>query len=156
MTSRALTAERPKDARPSGVALLVTVAMLAPLAGCILKKPPNAAAIKTEALPSVGVPADWKAPGAGAGVVSNNWLVTFDDEGLTAAVTEAIAHNGDLRVAAARVEQAVLYARLAGATLYPSVDLLARGGGKLSGDNSGLQGGVLSVNWELDLWGRVR
>ena len=63
MTSRALTAERPKDARPSGVALLVTVAMLALLAGCILKKPPNAAAIKTEALPSVGVPADWKAPG---------------------------------------------------------------------------------------------
>ena len=34
--------------------------------------------------------------------------------------------------------------------------MLARGGGKLSGDGSGLQGGVLSVNWELDLWGRVR
>ena len=26
----------------------------------------------------------------------------------------------------------------------------------MSGDGSGLQGGVLSVNWELDLWGRVR
>ena len=34
--------------------------------------------------------------------------------------------------------------------------LLARGGGKLSGDGSGLQGGVLSATWELDLWGRVR
>ena len=34
--------------------------------------------------------------------------------------------------------------------------MLARGGGKLSGDGSGIQGGVLSANWELDLWGRVR
>jgi multidrug efflux system outer membrane protein len=36
------------------------------------------------------------------------------------------------------------------------VDLLARGGGKLSGDNSGLSGAVLTASWELDLWGRVR
>ena len=34
--------------------------------------------------------------------------------------------------------------------------MLARGGGKLSGDGSGLQGGVLTATWELDLWGRVR
>ena len=50
----------------------------------------------------------------------------------------------------------MLYAKLAGAKLYPSVDLLMRGGLKLSGDNSGMQGGLLSANWELDLWGRVR
>ena len=80
----------------------------------------------------------------------------FHDDQLTAAVAEAIAHNADLRVGAARVEQAQLYAKLAGAKLYPSVDVLARGGGKLSGDGSGLQGGVLSATWELDLWGRVR
>ena len=30
------------------------------------------------------------------------------------------------------------------------------GGGKLSGDSSGLQGAVLTASWELDLWGRVR
>ena len=59
-------------------------------------------------------------------------------------------------MAAARVEQAQLHAKLAGAKLWPSVDLLARGGGKLSGDGSGIQGGVLSATWELDLWGRVR
>ena len=34
----------------------------------------------------------------------------------------------------------MLYAKLAGAKLYPSVDVLARGGGKLSGDSSGIQG----------------
>jgi NodT family efflux transporter outer membrane factor (OMF) lipoprotein len=61
-----------------------------------------------------------------------------------------------LQVGAARVEQAMLYAKLGGAKLWPSVDVLARGGGELSGDNSGLQGGVLTATWEVDLWGRVR
>jgi multidrug efflux system outer membrane protein len=75
---------------------------------------------------------------------------------LTAAVAEALEHNADLRAGAARVEQARLYAQLAGAKLYPSVDVLARGGGKLSGDGSGIQGGVLTASWELDLWARVR
>ncbi len=158
MATRARTVDRPRVARLSKVAVPVAVAlaMLSTLAGCVLKKPPDAATIKTEAMPTVEVPANWKAPVAGPGVVSVNWLADFRDDGLTAAVAEAIAHNADLRVAAARVEQAVLYARLAGAKLYPSVDLLARGGGKMSGDGSGLEGGVLSVNWELDLWGRVR
>src|SRR5204862_8318418 len=49
-----------------------------------------------------------------------------------------------------------LHAKLAGAKLWPSVDVLARGGGKLSGDGSGIQGGVVTASWELDLWGRVR
>jgi outer membrane protein, multidrug efflux system len=124
--------------------------------GCILKKPPDANAIKDEALPGVALPGQWTAAGAGAGTVADNWLVTFRDEQLNAAVAEAIAHNADLRIGAARVEQAVLYARLAGARLYPSVDLLARGGAKMSGDNSGLQGAALTLTWELDLWGRVR
>lgn len=124
--------------------------------GCALKPPPDAAAIRSEALPAVDVPSEWTGQGAAAGEVSDGWLAGFGDDQLSAAVVEAIAHNADLRVAVARVEQARLHARLAGATLWPSVDLLARGGGKLSGDNSGLQGGVLTASWEVDLWGRVR
>jgi NodT family efflux transporter outer membrane factor (OMF) lipoprotein len=126
------------------------------VAGCALKKPPDAAAVKEQALPGLQTPAQWTGPGAGAGTVSDNWIASFRDDQLAAAVAEAIAHNADLRVGAARVEQALLYAKLAGAKLYPSVDLLARGGGKLSGDGSGIQGGVLTATWELDLWGRVR
>ena len=56
---------------------------------------------------------------------------------------EAIAHNADLSIAATRVETANLYAKLAGAKLWPSADVLARGEGKMSGDGSGLQGGAL-------------
>jgi NodT family efflux transporter outer membrane factor (OMF) lipoprotein len=145
-----------RSRRNARLAAPLAVALSLALGGCRLKKPPDTAAIKEQALPTVEVPGGWTAAGAGAGEVSDNWLVTFRDDQLTAAAAEAIAHNADLRVAAARVEQALLYAKLAGARLFPSVDVLARGGGKMSGDNSGLQGAALTLTWELDLWGRVR
>ncbi len=125
------------------------------VASCALKTPPDAAAIKEQALPTLQTPAQWTAPGAGALGVADNWLAGFHDDQLSAAVAEAIAHNADLRVGAARVEQALLYAKLAGAKLYPSADLLAHGGLK-QGDGSGLQGIGISATWELDVWGRVR
>ena len=124
------------------------------VSACALKTPPDANAIKTESMPKVAVPSAFK--GAPAGPVADNWLATFGDDQLNAVVAEALANNPDLRVGAARVEQAQLYAKLAGAKLYPSVDLIARGGTKLSGDSSGLQGGWLLMSWELDIWGRVR
>ena len=135
---------------------VVVAALAAAMSGCALKTPPDTAAIKEQALPAVQAPAQFSGAGATAAAVADGWLATFNDDQLTAAVNEAIAHNADLRVGAARVEQAQLHATLAGAKLYPAVDLLARGGGKLSGDGSGIQGGVLSASWELDLWGRVR
>jgi NodT family efflux transporter outer membrane factor (OMF) lipoprotein len=138
------------------VAGLVAGGAIGSFSGCILHKPPDAKELQQQALEGVATPGQWTAAGAGTGAVADNWLTTFQDADLSAAVAEALAHNPDLRVAAARVEQALAYARLAGAKLYPSVEVLARGGGKMSGDNSGLQGAALTVNWELDLWGRVR
>jgi NodT family efflux transporter outer membrane factor (OMF) lipoprotein len=133
---------------------LAAVLLLTP--ACAVKDPPDAAALKVQALPTVQLPAQWIKGGSVVGPVADDWLASFHDEALQTAVVEAIAHNADLRLAAARVETAMLLARQAGARLYPSVDLLARGGGKMSGDNSGLQGAVLSITWELDLWARVR
>jgi NodT family efflux transporter outer membrane factor (OMF) lipoprotein len=126
------------------------------VAGCALNDPPKAGEIKAESMAKVDVPAAWKAVPPLAGIVTDNWLATFQDDPLTAAVTEAIAGNPDMRVGAARVEQAQLYAKLAGAKLYPSVDVIAKGGTKLTSDSSGLQGGWLLMSWEIDLWGRVR
>ena len=139
--------------RRSLVALLIVA-----VAGgaCRLKDPPDAAAIKQEAMPNVKVPVGWATIGPTADLVVGGWVASFGDQQLTDAVNEGIVNNPDLRAGAARVEQAMLAAKLAGAKLWPSVDFLARGGAKLSGDGSGLQGGVLSVNWEVDLWGRVR
>jgi multidrug efflux system outer membrane protein len=139
--------------RALSLVLIISVAMT----GCIrLRKPPDAATLKQQAMPTVAVPDAWTAGGAGAGTVADNWLATFRDDALNAAVAETMASNPDLRVAASRVEQARLHARLAGAKLYPSAEVLGRAGGKMSGDNSGLQGAILPVTWELDLWGRVR
>src|SRR5262245_28730891 len=138
------------------MARVATAIALVVCTGCALKKPPDAEAIKAQGMAAVKVPAAWTAPGAGAGEVADVWLASFRDEQLVAAVKEAIAYNADLQAGAARVEQAMLYAKQAGARLYPSVDLLARGGGKLSGDSSGLTGAVLTAAWEMDLWGRVR
>jgi outer membrane protein, multidrug efflux system len=139
---------------PVGAGLAAFALTLA--SGCVVKSPPDATALKGESMPKVVVPQGWSGTVASAGEVGDNWLASFQDEQLNAAVAEAIANNADLRAGAARVEQAMLYAKLAGAKLYPSADLLARGGGKLSGDNSGLQGAVLSFSWEVDLWARVR
>ncbi len=143
--------------RLQAIAVPIATGLVATMvAGCVLNKPPDAEALKELALPSMQPPAQWTAAGAGAGEVADNWLAGFSDDHLSAAVAEAIVHNADLHVGAARVEQALLHAKLAGAKLWPSVDFLARGGGKLSGDGSGIEGGVLSATWEVDLWGRVR
>lgn len=126
------------------------------LAGCALNQPPPATQLQGQALPNVKTPANWAAQGGVATAVADGWLATFNDPALDALVHEAIAYNSDLRAAAARVETAAGYLKLSGSTLYPQVNLLARGGGKLGGDPSGLQGVGVFATWELDLWGRVR
>ena len=67
------------------------------------------------------------------------WPATFGDARLDALIAEAILHNPDLLVAAARVEAAAQYVEVAESKLYPQVDFLARGGGEMSGDDSGLK-----------------
>jgi len=75
---------------------------------------------------------------------------------LDALIGEALAYNADLQIAAARVDLAAAYFAGAKSPLWPQVNLLARGGGKMSGDSSGLSGVGLFAAWEIDLWGRVR
>ena len=82
--------------------------------------------------------------------------MTFGDDQLTAAVLEAIAHNADLRVGAARVEQAMLLCQARGREALP-VGRSARARRRQDvGRRLGPAGRVLNVTWELDLWGRVR
>src|SRR5215471_10509604 len=125
-------------------------------AGCALRDPPARDDIRKEALPNLAAPGNWTAKGGAQAPVVNGWLAGFNDPQLEALVKEALEFNPDLRVAAARVEQPAAYAKAAGAKLYPQVNLLARGGGKTSGDGSGLEGVGITASWEIDLWGRLR
>ena len=73
--------------------------------GCALKAPPTAEELQREVLTHTPVPpAFWG--GGVAAPVAGRWLAAFDDTALTALVIEALAFNADLRVSAARVEQA--------------------------------------------------
>jgi len=132
------------------------VALALALAGCAIGTPPEPKELAAQAMPQVKAPEAWRTPGATAGAVADGWVATLADPALEALIGEALAFNPDIRVAAARVERAAALARQAGSTLYPQVTAIARGGGAMSGDSSGLEGGALAVNWELDLWGRVR
>ena len=125
------------------------------LAGCALKSAPPRGEIESQALLNLTPPPQWAAAGSSS-AVADNWLATIDDPWLNELVKEAIAFNADLRIAAARVDTAAAYLAAANAPLWPQVNLLARGGGKMSGDSSGLSGVGLFASWELDLWGRVR
>jgi outer membrane protein, multidrug efflux system len=126
------------------------------LGGCALQTPPEGEELREQALPDYPVPEAYAAGTPAAGEAAGAWLESFGDMALVQLVHEALIANFDLRIAAARVEQAAAAARLAGATLWPQVNAMARGGGTLSGDSSGLEGGGVFANWELDLWGRVR
>ena len=141
----------PKSAVPA-VALAVAL-----VASCALKAPPERADVTSQSLPNVRLPPAWAARTdtvATPGAVTDRWLATFNDPQLDALVQEALQYNPDLRVAAARVEQAAGYVKASGATLYPQVNLLATG--SLGQDSSGVQGVGVFANWELDLWGRIR
>ena len=80
------------------------------------------------------MPEQWTAEGAHTGDVETSWLATFGDAQLDALVTEAIQRNGDLRAAAARVEQAAAYVKVAGvSSTRRSTRWVARGG-EMGGD----------------------
>jgi NodT family efflux transporter outer membrane factor (OMF) lipoprotein len=134
----------------TGLALAVSL-----LAGCSLLTPPASEQLRKDALPNVSVPQQWKQP-AEAGTVVYSEFGQFSDPALAALVQEALAYNADLRAGAARVEQARGYVTVAGADLQPAVAALAKGGGKWSGDYSGMQSALVGATWEIDLWGRQR
>lgn len=139
--------------------VLRTIAMaagVAAIAGCALAPPPSGPELRGQALPNAVLPPQWTGGPGAPGEVANGWLAQFNDPELEKLVAEAIVYNPDLQLAAARVEAAEASARAAGAALYPQVNLLGRGGGKMGGDSTGLQGIGLFASWEIDLWGRVR
>lgn len=138
------------------IARTLAACITAALAGCVLNAPPDRGELQKQALSNTAVPAAWKTAGGSASSVADRWLATFNDPALSALVAEALVHNTDLQVAAARVEQAAGYLKVASGSLLPSVTLAGITGGKSGGNGGGLEGVFLNASLELDVWGRLR
>lgn len=124
--------------------------------GCAVLPEPTADEVQQQALGYTTIPPNWSAQ-ASAARVDEGWLASFNDPALTRMVHEALAHNPDLLMAAARVEQANAQVDLAEAKLKPALGLLGRAGSKPIADLVPLLSGVmLRLSWEIDLWGRMR
>jgi multidrug efflux system outer membrane protein len=109
--------------------------------------------------------ADWKAAAPSDGAPRGQWWALFGDPTLNSLEDRAQSGNQDLKMAAARVEQALAAAGLARAAYSPQLALQAaasRSQQSSTVDNPYLN--LLSndysvpvvATWELDLFGRVR
>jgi multidrug efflux system outer membrane protein len=146
---------------PNNQAIVVVLALSAcgTIVSCKVQEPPARPEIQQQALGDFPLTQPWHAAPTSTAPVQDNWLATFNDSQLDELVTEALAHNLDLRIAATRVEQAELYVELAKAALRPAIGILGTGGFKMGGGSditSALQGIAIGVAWEPDLWGRLR
>ena len=133
----------------------LALALAAGVAGCALQNPPKREDLKRDTLAHTAVPGTFKAGDMTSTPPPAAWLASFDDPALSALVTEALAHNTDLQIAAARVEQASGMLQVASGSLLPSLGIPGTYSGK-SGGGGGLNAIFLNASLELDVWGRLR
>jgi multidrug efflux system outer membrane protein len=140
---------------------LALVAAAVCVSGCMVGPDYRRPAVDTPAS-FAGMPAD------AAAAADTEWWKQFGDPLLDRLIAEALAGNKDLRIAAARVEQAAGVLVQARSPLFPQINYQAGAGRYRFSEQSttatplGLSnptdyGTVLAgASWELDLWGRIR
>jgi multidrug efflux system outer membrane protein len=93
------------------------------------------------------------------------WWNVFNDKALQGLISEGLANNNDLHVAAARIEQAREMVAVARSEGLPQVNYSVSGGGEktfvpaehnIGTATFGALGGALDAAWEFDVWGRIR
>ncbi|MBL7982558.1 MAG: TolC family protein [Flavobacteriales bacterium] len=93
------------------------------------------------------------------------WTAFYDDPALVKLIQTTLDSNRTLWLTAARVEEARLLAGAVKADLYPQLGFSAKAGGGSAGSEArriggGVDGGYFEVmgrlNWEIDIWGRLR
>ncbi len=101
-----------------------------------------------------------------------NWWRDFQDTQLDSLITNALKYNYNLKAAAQRVQAARAQATIVGAPLFPQVSLglngakrrqnfigfpiPGSGGGGVLSTTATTYGASTNLNWEIDLWGRLR
>ena len=123
----------------------------------------------------------WRlAPAAAESIANLPWWELLRDQTLQGLIRTALEENRDLRVAVATIEQYQAQLVIARFDLAPSINAEGTGGfahtttnaigipagptvvpipagtGRTGGTNFATEFGGAGVNWELDLWGRIR
>jgi len=151
--------------RPQRLSLLSICAIAVGFAGCTVgpnyKRPD--VTVPTSYRGQLEVPADTQTPNRDPALGDEEWLKVFQDQQLQGLIRTALGNNYDVRIAAARVQEARAQLGITRADQFPT---LAAGGGITSQRNSAsgpipafqLTQGQLNVSasWNLDFWGRYR
>jgi multidrug efflux system outer membrane protein len=104
---------------------------------------------------------------AGQSLADTPWWEVFNDPALVALINEALQNNHDLKIAAARVEEARAFAGISRSALFPQIGLglgyQKQGTSELSdpqntatGDTYRNYNAAATLSWELDMFGRLR
>lgn len=139
------------------------VAIAAVLGGCFVSK------VDPEK-PELPLPDALPAQAAETSPLPNPWWTLFDDARLNELVIEALQHNPDAQIAAARVMEARSHLRIANADRLPTVNLEGNATRSQSSELSLIQQGATpgvetygtlytvqgTVAYELDLWGKYQ
>jgi multidrug efflux system outer membrane protein len=144
------------------------IAVAALAAGCAVG--PDYRRPSAEVPPSWQPDAPWHEAAPGDTALKGDWWELFEDPQLNPLVEKALASNQNLQVAAARLQQAQAQVTIARSALFPAVELSGSASRAKDSANrplaaysqpnqSTVQNDFLlgpSVNYELDLFGRVR
>ncbi len=117
--------------------------------------------------PKADLPAAWAASAQKGTAPGERWWTLYRDGALDTLVGEALEHNRDLALAAARVDEARALSRVADSLLYPAIDASAQRDRTRSSERSPIPipanaierntyRGQINVAYELDFWGRLR
>jgi multidrug efflux system outer membrane protein len=141
--------------RPTCIGVALTLALAHAVTGCTVGK--------NYARPDMPAPAQHRFVGTPQAetLADMPWWQVFDDPQLVALIREALSGNLDVKIAAARVEEARARAGIAKSFLYPQVDGVAAYTARLattSNDDTAHQAGQFGfqLSWEIDLFGRLR
>jgi multidrug efflux system outer membrane protein len=142
--------------------IIVGVVAAALIAGCAIG--PN------YKRPTVAEPQTFRgqATAEAASLADAPWWDIFHDPILKNLIQEALHNNYDVRIAAARVQEARANFVVSRSDLFPTLDYAASasrgrvkpgalgGPGGQAPEASNFYYGTLTMSWELDIWGRIR
>lgn len=137
---------------------LLSLLLLFAIAACQVTKTYETPPLTTEALYRDVMPTDT------ISLARLPWRTLFTDPALQTLITEGIAHNLDLQVAVARVQQADAYFRQSQAAFLPSLSATGYVARVKQASIAGLGSFPAATqyqlygaaSWEADIWGRLR